>query len=54
MVEARTVLQVMEARCSMVENRFRIVEAHGVLAFLPSEGAKIAHSYSSPLPTRLS
>ena len=36
MVEARTVLQVREARCCMVENRFRIAEAHGVMAFLPS------------------
>ena len=35
MGEARTVLQVREARCCTVEDRFRIVEAHGVLAFLP-------------------
>ena len=36
MGEARTVLQVREARFCMVEDRFRIVEAHGVLTFLPS------------------
>ena len=35
-VEARTVLQVREAGCCKVEDRVRIVEAHGVLAFLPS------------------
>ena len=32
----RAVVQVREARCSKVEDRFRIVEANGVLAFLPS------------------
>ena len=34
-VEAFAVLQVREAQCCKVEDRFHIVEAYGVLAFLP-------------------
>ena len=34
--KAHAVLQVRVARCCKVEDPFRIVEAHGVLPFLPS------------------
>ena len=40
-MEARAVLQVREARCCKVEDRFRIVEAHAVLVFLPSSDTEM-------------